>query len=409
MVRKAKERITYPQHQVFVKGESPSVDETNLVTIFSECGPVKYVHMKRKRGHFYAFIHYESEAEATAALKFNNTLVGDVLISAVPVVRGYDKDANLFVKGFPAAWTRTELEALFLGFGQILSSKISRRTKEDASNQAGFVQLDSTENADRAIAALNGMEVEGRRLQVNKHIPKDSLNLEGKSIYIKGYSPDYTEERLRERFSEFGTITSVLEITPSSSEEGQSKTEKVALINFASEEFAKAAAENLNGTAEGNYVWSVALYLNKEARQMQIEEQYTEKQTEWKTRNLYIDHLPATISEEAIRELFGGFGHIESAVVQDCNAQIEVGVGARSFRGRCFRRGGRGRGGRGRGGRGRGGRKGQETEEQAPSMRAYVCYEKPEDATTAVSQMNGKEVEGTPIRVTMWKPSNERH
>ena len=66
-----------------------------------------------------------------------------------------------------------ELEQLFAAHGTVQSAEVitDRTTKQ--SKGFGFVEMGSDQEAQAAIAALNGKEVEGRALTVNEARPKE--------------------------------------------------------------------------------------------------------------------------------------------------------------------------------------------------------------------------------------------
>jgi len=79
---------------------------------------------------------------------------------------------NLFVGNMSFHTTEDELRALFEPFGEI--TRIQLMTDRDTGRSRGFafVEMTSDEDAAKAIAALNGKEVDGRALNVNEARPK---------------------------------------------------------------------------------------------------------------------------------------------------------------------------------------------------------------------------------------------
>ena len=75
---------------------------------------------------------------------------------------------KLFVGGL--AWkTRTEgLKNAFSSFGVIEDAVVVMERDSDRSRGSGSVTFDSAEAAEAAISAMNGAELDGRRLRVNK-------------------------------------------------------------------------------------------------------------------------------------------------------------------------------------------------------------------------------------------------
>jgi RNA recognition motif-containing protein len=63
--------------------------------------------------------------------------------------------------------TRSEdLEAAFAKFGQVTSAKIVKDRDTGRSKGFGFVEMDNDEEANQAMAALHGTEIDGRPIVV---------------------------------------------------------------------------------------------------------------------------------------------------------------------------------------------------------------------------------------------------
>ncbi|MBI3896596.1 MAG: RNA-binding protein [Acidobacteria bacterium] len=79
---------------------------------------------------------------------------------------------NLFVGNMSFQTTESELRSLFEPFGEI--TRIQLMTDRDTGRSRGFafVEMANDEDAAKAIAALNGKEVDGRALNVNEARPK---------------------------------------------------------------------------------------------------------------------------------------------------------------------------------------------------------------------------------------------
>ncbi len=79
---------------------------------------------------------------------------------------------NLVVKNLPKTYNSHYLEMLFEKFGEIDSAKViyDRVTKEPRG--LGFVSFVKAEEGQKAIDEMNGKEVEGKALIVEKAKPK---------------------------------------------------------------------------------------------------------------------------------------------------------------------------------------------------------------------------------------------
>ena len=79
---------------------------------------------------------------------------------------------NLFVGNMSFSTTESELRSLFEPFGEIV--RVNVVTDRDTGRARGFafVEMTNDDEAAKAIAALNGKEVDGRALNVNEARPK---------------------------------------------------------------------------------------------------------------------------------------------------------------------------------------------------------------------------------------------
>lgn len=75
---------------------------------------------------------------------------------------------NLFVGSLPFRLTEAELREIFEEYGEVSSAKIITDKISGRSKGFGFVEMPDDEAAKKAIEALNGSEVEGRTIVVNK-------------------------------------------------------------------------------------------------------------------------------------------------------------------------------------------------------------------------------------------------
>lgn len=78
---------------------------------------------------------------------------------------------SIYVGNLAWAATQDSLESLFSTYGEVLSVKIVTDRDTGRSRGFGFVEMNDDEAAD-AISALDGKEVDGRALRVNKAEPK---------------------------------------------------------------------------------------------------------------------------------------------------------------------------------------------------------------------------------------------
>ena len=81
---------------------------------------------------------------------------------------------KLFVGNLSFEVTADGLQQLFTGKGyQVASARIITDPHSGRSRGFGFVELGSSDEVARAIGELNGLNVEGRALQVNEARPQE--------------------------------------------------------------------------------------------------------------------------------------------------------------------------------------------------------------------------------------------
>ena len=75
---------------------------------------------------------------------------------------------KLFVGNLSFQTTSADLEALFAEVGTCESASVVTDRDSGRSRGFGFVEMSSNDEAQKAIAALNGREVQGRQLNVSE-------------------------------------------------------------------------------------------------------------------------------------------------------------------------------------------------------------------------------------------------
>ena len=80
---------------------------------------------------------------------------------------------NIYVGNLRYNLTEEALKELFEEFGAVNSVKIVKDRFSGESKGFGFVEMASDDDAKRAIADLNGKEIDGRALRVNEAHPRE--------------------------------------------------------------------------------------------------------------------------------------------------------------------------------------------------------------------------------------------
>lgn len=174
---------------------------------------------------------------------------------------------------------------------------------------------------------------------------------------MKNLDSEVTLEEFRELFASFGKITSAV---ISTDEVGHSKG--FGFVNFENHEEAAKAVNDLHDTEVKGKKLFVARAQKKHEREEELRRQYEqakiEKQNKYQGVNLYIKNLEDDIDDERLRQEFSVYGVITSAKVMRDERQQSKGFG-------------------------------------------FVCFSSPDEATKAVTEMNGRMIGSKPIYVAL--------
>merc|ERR1711881_241831 len=152
---------------------------------------------------------------------------------------------NIYVKNIPVEVTDGEFRDLFEKFGDVTSASLARDQETNKSRGFGFVNFINHEHAAKAVDELNGKDFKGQDLYVGraqkKHEREEELRksyeaariekaskYQGVNLYVKNLDDEVDDEKLRELFAPFGSITSakVMRDTPAETAEAEEKEKK---------------------------------------------------------------------------------------------------------------------------------------------------------------------------------------
>ncbi|KAF1411811.1 Polyadenylate-binding protein 1, partial [Spheniscus magellanicus] len=275
---------------------------------------------------------------------------------------------NIFIKNLDKSIDNKALYDTFSAFGNILSCNVV--CDENGSKGYGFVHFETQEAAERAIEKMNGMLLNDHKVFVGKfksHKEREA-ELEARAkeftnVYIKNFGEDMDDERLKELFGKFGPALSVKVMTD---ESGKSKG--FGFVSFERHEDAQKAVDEMNGKELNGKQIYVGRAQKKVERQTELKHKFEQMKQDRITRyqgvNLYVKNLDDGIDDERLRKEFSPFGTITSAKV--------------------MMEGGRSKG------------------------FGFVCFSSPEEATKAVTEMNGRIVATKPLYVALAQRKEER-
>merc|ERR1719297_722106 len=176
---------------------------------------------------------------------------------------------------------------MFEKYGKITSLKVMKGD-DNKSKGFGFVSYEDSVHAEAACDDLNGKDIEGKPIYVGRAQKKaerqaelkkkfEALKMErmtryqGVDLYVKNLDDTIDDERLRQEFAPFGTITSAKVMY----EEGRSKG--FGFVCFSSPEEATKAVTEMNGRIIVAKPLYVALAQRKEDRKAHLASQYIQR------------------------------------------------------------------------------------------------------------------------------------
>uniref|UniRef100_A0A8C7GGM3 Polyadenylate-binding protein n=1 Tax=Oncorhynchus kisutch TaxID=8019 RepID=A0A8C7GGM3_ONCKI len=361
---------------------------------FSPAGPVLSIRVCRdmitRRSLGYAYVNFSQPTDAERAL---DTMNFDVVKGKPIRIMWSQRDpslrksgvGNVFIKNLDKTIDNKALYDTFSAFGNILSCKVV--CDENGSKGYAFVHFETQDAADRAIEKMNGMLLNDRKVFVGRFKSRKEreaeLGAKAKeftNVYIKNFGDDMNDDKLKEMFDQYGKILSVKVMTDPSG-----KSRGFGFVSYEKHEDANKACEEMNGQEFNGKTVFVGRAQKKIERQGELKRKFEMLKQERISRyqntdynqmplidltscfigvNLYIKNLDDTIDDEKLRKEFTPFGSITSAKVM-----LEEG------RSKGF---------------------------------GFVCFSSPEEATKAVTEMNGRIVGSKPLYVALAQRKEER-
>ncbi|XP_045913308.1 embryonic polyadenylate-binding protein A-like isoform X5 [Micropterus dolomieu] len=377
----------YPLASLYVGDLHPDVTEAMLYQKFSPAGPIMSIRVCRdiitRRSLGYAYINFQQPADAECAL---DTMNYDVIKGRPIRIMWSQRDpglrksgvGNIFIKNMDESIDNKALYDTFSAFGNILSCKVV--CDEKGSKGYGFVHFETHEAANRAIDTMNGMLLNDRKVggtgnqlepgfvnpkahflgekcqlslisfvghfksRKEREVEFGTKAMKFTNVYIKNFGEDYTDEKLKEVFSVFGRTLSVRVMKD---ERGRSRG--FGFVNYANHEDAQKGV------------------------------------------NLYVKNLDDSIDDERLRKEFAPYGTITSAkigrhfsILMAHKVKSPSAFCLQAFRFQVMTDGSQSKG------------------------FGFVCFSSPEEATKAVTEMNGRIVATKPLYVALAQRREER-
>ncbi|XP_049457859.1 polyadenylate-binding protein 1A-like isoform X2 [Epinephelus fuscoguttatus] len=368
---------SYPMASLYVGDLHQDVTEAMLYEKFSPAGAILSIRVCRdmitRRSLGYAYVNFQQPADAERAL---DTMNFDVIKGRPVRIMWSQRDpslrksgvGNIFIKNLDKSIDNKALYDTFSAFGNILSCKVV--CDENGSKGYGFVHFETQEAAERAIEKMNGMLLNDRKVFVGRFKSRKEREAElgarakeFTNVYVKNFGEDMDDEKLREVFSKYGNAMSIRVMT-----DDTGKSRGFGFVSFERHEDAQKAVDEMNGKEFNGKLIYVGRAQKKVERQTELKRKFEQMKQDRMTRyqgvNLYVKNLDDGIDDERLRKEFAPFGTITSAKV--------------------MMEGGRSKG------------------------FGFVCFSSPEEATKAVTEMNGRIVATKPLYVALAQRKEER-
>ncbi|KAH8790285.1 putative Polyadenylate-binding protein, cytoplasmic and nuclear [Hyaloscypha finlandica] len=404
---------------LYVGELDPSVTEAMLFELFSQIGSVASIRVCRdavtRRSLGYAYVNYNTTIDGEKALEeLNYTLIKGrpcrIMWSQRDPALRKTGQGNVFIKNLDTAIDNKALHDTFAAFGNILSCKVAQ-DETGASKGYGFVHYETDEAASQAIKHVNGMLLNEKKVFVGHHIPKkdrqskfEEMKANFTNIYVKNIPVEVTDEEFRELFEKYGEVTSA----SLARDQETGKSRGFGFVNFINHEHAAKAVDELNGKDFKGQDLYVGRAQKKHEREEELRKSYEaariEKASKYQGVNLYVKNLDDEVDDEKLRELFAPFGSITSAkVMRDSaaeTAEAEEKEKKESEKNKENVKEGETK------------PEDEDSESKAAAKTekrtlgkskgfGFVCFNNPEEATKAVTDMNQRMVNGKPLYVAL--------
>uniref|UniRef100_A0A665TKD9 Poly(A) binding protein, cytoplasmic 1-like n=1 Tax=Echeneis naucrates TaxID=173247 RepID=A0A665TKD9_ECHNA len=218
---------------------------------------------------------------------------------------------------------------------------------------------------------MNGMLLNDRKVFVGhfksrkeREVEFGTKAMKFTNVYVKNFGEDYSDDKFKEVFSAFGRTLSVRVMKD---ERGHSRG--FGFVNYANHEDAqKVVLDEMNGKELNGKIIYVGRAQKRLERQGELKRKFEQIKQDRIQRyqgvNLYVKNLDDSIDDERLRREFAPYGTITSAKVMTDGSQSK-GFG-------------------------------------------FVCFSSPEEATKAVTEMNGRIIATKPLYVALAQRREEK-
>lgn len=377
------------------------VTESLLFELFNRVGPVASIRVCRdsvtRRSLGYAYVNFHNVQDAERALDTMNFT--DIKSKPCRIMWSQRDPSlrksgvgNVFVRNLAPSVDNKGLYDTFSVFGNILSCKVAT-DDQGVSKGYGYVHFETAEAAQDAIQKFNGTLIDDVEVHVGSFVKRQDRagQNDWTNLYVKHFPLTWDEAKIKEIFSAYGNVANV-----AIQRDLDGKSKAFGFVSFADHESAVKALADLGGKVftlpavapeepvvtedeNGEPVvpapQTFELYVsraqkkserNREMKQ-RVDMANQEKLSRYQGMNLYVKNISDNTSDDQFRESFAAFGTITSARIMRDSTDLKTSKGF-----------------------------------------GFVCYSSPEEATRAVTEMNGKLLGSKPLVVTLHQRKEHR-
>uniref|UniRef100_A0A8C9XYZ2 Poly(A) binding protein, cytoplasmic 1a n=1 Tax=Sander lucioperca TaxID=283035 RepID=A0A8C9XYZ2_SANLU len=337
--------------------------------------------------------------------------------------------ASLYVGDLHPDVTEAMLYEKFSPAGPILSIRVCRDMITRRSLGYAYVNFQQPADAERALDTMNFDVIKGRPLRIMWSQRDPSLRKSGVgNIFIKNLDKSIDNKALYDTFSAFGNILSCKVVCDENGSKGY------GFVHFETHEAAERAIEKMNGMLLNDRKVFVGRFKSRKEREAELGARARE------FTNVYIKNFGDDMDDEKLKDMFGKYGPALSIRVMTDESGKSKGFGFVSFeRHEDAQKAVDEMNGKEFNGRqvyvGRAQKKGErqnELKRKFEQMKqdrmtryqvcwptvmmeggrskgfGFVCFSSPEEATKAVTEMNGRIVATKPLYVALAQRKEER-
>lgn len=288
---------------IFIKNLHPAIDNKTLHDTFVDFGKIlscKVATDVNGNSKGFGYVHFETDEAAQDAIEnVNGMVLNDLELYVGPHYSRKERDAkmqelidnftNIYAKNFSLEWDEDHLKEMFAKYGEITSIHLAK-DQDGKSKGFIFVNYAKHEDAAKAVEELNDKEFDGKPIYVGRAQKKrerveqlkqqyeaveqeKQAKYQGVNLFVKNLDDSIDDEKLREEFAPYGTITSAIVMKD---ESGKSKG--FGFVCYSTPEEATKAINEMHSRLAGSKPLYVALAQRKEVRRNQLTQQMQARQ-----------------------------------------------------------------------------------------------------------------------------------